>query len=114
MPRSSNHCSSDRRSAVSPQHIQWRLRCALPRFGTRVARVIVILQDCNGPRGGIDKTCRVMANVDGCGAIVATVVDSDGNAAVDRAVARGGHTVSRRLGRRRERQVPSVRRPAFD
>ena len=105
---------TSRRPAHLPRHIERRLRFALARFGTRVVRVIVILQDCNGPRGGIDKACRVMANVEGCGAIVATAVDSEWTAAVDQAVARVGHAVSRRLGRLRERQLPAVRRFALD
>lgn len=88
-----------------PDHIERRLRFALARFGSRVERVIVFLQDRNGPRGGIDKVCRILAKVQGCGAIMATVVDSDWTAAVDRATTRIGHTVSRQVGRLRDRQT---------
>jgi hypothetical protein len=83
-----------------PDHIERRLRFALARFGTRVERVIVFLHDRNGPRGGIDKVCRVLAKVQGCGVITAAVIDSDWTAAVDRSINRVGHTVSRHLGRR--------------
>jgi putative sigma-54 modulation protein len=88
-----------------PDHIERRLRFALARFGSRVERVIVFLQDCNGPRGGIDKVCRILAKVEGCGTVMATVTDSDWTAAVDRATTRIGHTVSRQVGRLRDRQV---------
>jgi putative sigma-54 modulation protein len=92
-----------------PDHIERRLRFALARFGSRVERVIVFLQDRNGPRGGIDKVCRILAKVQGCGAIMATVVDSDWTAAVDRATTRIGYTVSRQVGRLRDRQTGQSR-----
>lgn len=94
------------RPADLPDHIERRLRFALARFGDRVEKVIVFLQDRNGPRGGVDKVCRILAKVRGCGALMATVADSDWTAAVDRATSRIGHTVSRQVGRMRERHLP--------
>ena len=98
-----------RRPTDLPDHIERRLRFALARFGDRVEKVIVFLQDRNGPKGGIDKVCRILAKVQGCGTIMATVADSEWQAAVDRATTRVGHTVSRRIGRLRERQVQGPR-----
>jgi ribosome-associated translation inhibitor RaiA len=92
-----------------PDHIERRLRFALARFGSRVERVIVFLHDRNGPRGGIDKVCRVLARVQGCGVMTAAVVDADWTAAVDRAINRVGHTVSRHLDRLREQRVGQPR-----
>lgn len=83
-------------------HIDVRLRFALARFGSRVERVTVFLHDRNGPKGGVDKVCRIMAKVRGCGEIVAAVVDTEWPVAVDRASTRIGHTVSRQLARVRE------------
>jgi putative sigma-54 modulation protein len=40
-------------------YIQRRLGFSLGRFGRRVARVLVWVEDTNGPKGGIDKQCRV-------------------------------------------------------
>ena len=97
------------RPADLPDHIERRLRFALTRFSDRVEKVIVFLQDRNGPKGGIDKVCRILAKVQGCGSIMATVSDSDWHAAIDRATTRIGHTVSRQVGRRRERNVEAVR-----
>lgn len=95
--------------ATLPDHIERRLRFALARLGDRVERVIVILQDNNGPKGGVDKECRILAKVQGCGVIMATVADSDWTAAVDRATTRIGHTVSRRIGRLRDRRIQAYR-----
>ena len=40
-------------------HIERRLRFALGRFDGRIGRVTVRISDVNGPRGGIDKRCRI-------------------------------------------------------
>lgn len=92
-----------------PDHIERRLRFELARFGSRVERVIVFLHDRNGPRGGIDKVCRVLARVQGCGVITAAVIDSEWTAAVDRSINRVGHTVSRHLGRLRDHRLAHPR-----
>lgn len=108
-----------RRPANLSEHIERRLRFALARFGSRVERVIVFLQDRNGPKGGIDKVCRILAKVQGCGSVMAAVADSDWTAAVDRATTRIGHTVARQVDRARDRHGRSPRaaarglRPSF-
>ena len=108
-----------RRPADLPDHIERRLRFALARFGSRVDRVVVFLQDRNGPKGGIDKVCRIVAKVQGCGSVMAAVADSDWKAAVDRATTRIGHTVARQIDRARDRHGRSLRsalhglRPSF-
>jgi len=40
-------------------HLDRALRASLQRFAQRVRNVRVTLQDVNGPRGGVDKYCRV-------------------------------------------------------
>lgn len=86
-----------------PDHIERRLRFALARFGSRIEKVIVFLHDHNGPKGGIDKVCRVIVKTRGCGAVVAAVIDSEWVVAVDRATTRIGHTVARQIERLRDR-----------
>lgn len=98
-----------RRPNELPDLIERRLRFALGRFGSRIQKTVVFLQDDNGPRGGIDKVCRVLARVQGCGVMTAAVVDADWTAAVDRAINRVGHTVSRHLDRLREQRVGQPR-----
>ena len=91
-----------RRPQDLPNHIERRLRFALARFGSRIGKVFVFLQDHNGPKGGVDKFCRILVKTHGCGVVVATVADSDWAAAVDRATSRIGQAVARQVDRIRD------------
>jgi hypothetical protein len=82
-------------------HVERRLRFALTRFSSRIGRVNVFLADQNGPRGGIDKTCRIVVRLRDGGDVVAEVNDVDWEVAVDRATTRIGHSTGRELARRR-------------
>lgn len=84
-----------------PHYIERKLRRSLNRFGHRITKVVVFLRDVNGPRGGVDKACRVLVKVRGCTAAVAWVVDPKWYAAIDRATARVGLIVSREIEKRR-------------
>lgn len=90
-----------RASAACVTHIERRLQFALSRFSGRIQRVQVILEDQNGPRGGLDKSCRIVVRLNEGGDVVAEVADVNWEIAVDRATTRVGHTVARRLARRR-------------
>jgi ribosomal subunit interface protein len=83
-------------------HVQRRLRFALGRFAARVAAVRVRLTDDNGPRGGVDKACRVRAHLRGAGLVRVDEIDADLYAAIDRAAARLSRGVARALDRRDE------------
>jgi len=87
--------------------IDRRLRIALSRFDSRVDRVVVFLQCLNGPNGGIDKSVRILASIDGVGIVLAMVVDSSWEVAVDRAADRIGVNVARQLIRHRQRSSRS-------
>jgi putative sigma-54 modulation protein len=82
-------------------HIERRLRFALTRFSGRIGRVNVFLADQNGPRGGVDKTCRIVVRLRDGGDVVAEVSDVNWEVAVDRATTRIGHSTGRELARRR-------------
>jgi putative sigma-54 modulation protein len=82
-------------------HIEKRLEFALARFGGRIQRIQVALEDQNGPRGGLDKNCRIVVRLKEGGDVVAEVADVNWEIAVDRATTRVGHTVARRIARRR-------------
>jgi putative sigma-54 modulation protein len=84
-----------------PRYIERKIRRSLARFGHRITKVVVFLRDENGPRGGVDKACRILVKARGCNAAVALVVDPSWHAAVDRATARAGLIVSRELEKRR-------------
>jgi len=83
------------------EHVDRRLHFALARFSARIARVTVFLDDVNGPRGGVDKVCRIVVRLRNGGDVVATVEDVDWVAAVDRATTRVGHSVGREVARTR-------------
>ena len=79
-------------------HIERRLFFALERFARRIRRVRVSIGDLNGPRGGVDKYCRVTI------ALMSTRVvmeDRDSNilTAIDRVADKAGRYISRRLKR---------------
>lgn len=86
------------------RYIERKLCRSLERFTHRITKVVVFLRDVNGPRGGVDKACRVLVKARGCSAAVAWVVDPNWYAAIDRATARVGVIVSREVEKRRERQ----------
>jgi ribosome-associated translation inhibitor RaiA len=67
------------------------------RFG-RVRRVVVRLGDLNGPKGGEDKFCRIVAAVDH-GTVVVEDVDSNLYSAISRASRRFAVKVARHLAR---------------
>ena len=94
-----------------PEHIDRRLQFALSRFAGRIGRIVVFLHDHNGPKGGIDKVCRVLVKARECGMIMAAGTDSDWFTAVDRATTRIGRSVARQIARRREHHAASRREP---
>lgn len=80
-------------------HVQRRLQFAMSRFQDRALRVSVCLSDVNGPKGGVDKHCRLQIRVGGLPDIFIEDIESDLYVAVDRAVERAGRTVGRQLKR---------------
>jgi len=91
------------RSGNLPEHIERRLGGAVSRFCDRVQKIVVFLRDHNGPRGGIDKVCRILVKTRGCGVVIASAIHSDWTAAVDQATARIGHLLSRQISRQATR-----------
>ena len=94
------------------ENVERRLLFALARFGPRVRRVTVYLNDLNGPRGGVDKSGRFLARLDRAGEVVVEDQDADLTALVDRAADRLGRAVQRALERRRgtrhQRPMPAA------
>jgi putative sigma-54 modulation protein len=87
-------------------HILRRIDSALRRFAPRVARVVVRLVDLNGPKGGLDKRCRITAEL--CSpapGMIVEATDADAYVAVSQAAARLDERVTRVLARRRSRSA---------
>ena len=76
-------------------------------FGTRdtdIRRVAVRLSDINGPRGGVDKRCRIQVVLPCLPDVVIEDIDRDMYAAIDRAANRASRAVARKLARQRVRE----------
>ncbi len=82
-------------------HVERRLHFALGRFGGRVRQATVRLSDLNGPRGGLDKVCRIAVRLPAVRDLVVDDADGDLYVAIDRAADRVGRSVGRRLARGR-------------
>ena len=76
-----------------------RVRFALGSTSVRVRSVVMRLADENGPRGGLDKRCSILANLPGAPAVIIEQQEADLYVAIDRAADRAGRAVSRRLER---------------
>ena len=93
------------------EYVERRLRFSLRRFVGRLGRVRVRVTDVNGPRGGVDKSCRVSAEMLPSGKLVLQeAVDANLYVAVDHATERIGRSVGRQVERDREVSGDSVRK----
>jgi ribosome-associated translation inhibitor RaiA len=84
-------------------HARRRLEFALSRFSPRITTVWLRLTDLNGPRGGIDKQCRIEVRGRDGWSVVVDDRNGDLYAAIDRAADRAGRAVARALERVRDR-----------
>jgi hypothetical protein len=86
-----------------------RTRFVMRRLAWLLARVRVQLADLNGPRGGLDKRCRVELHAAGGESVVVSSVARDWHAAVDTALERAVQALLR--ARQRRRHAPLRQRP---
>jgi putative sigma-54 modulation protein len=85
------------------ESITQRLQLALGRCGTRVVRATVFLADLNGPRGGVDKHCRVLLRLRSGTQVTLQATEADVHTAVAQAADRAGLSLKRQVERRRLR-----------
>ena len=83
-----------------------RLEVALDRFRDRIKRIDASLADLNGPRGGIDKQCRLRVHLAGGGEVIAHATGTDFYAAIVQAAHRMRDRVAR--ASRSDRSAPSA------
>ncbi len=93
---------NERVDASRRNYIERRLLYSLGRFGHRVRRVMVRLEDLNGPRGGFDKRCHIEVRLAGRGVLVVDVRDVELEPAIARAAERIRRRVRDELSFRRE------------
>lgn len=84
-------------------YIRGKLGRALGKFSGYIVRVSVRTDDENGPRGGIDRVCRIKVVLVGLPSVVFEKRDAALNAAVDGALAGIEQAVCRIVQRRRMR-----------
>ena len=87
-------------SVALREHVVRRLDFALRRFSHRIDRIVVRIVDVNGPRGGPDKRCRIVAHLERAQVVLVEATDSDAYVAVSQAAIRLDERVSRALTRR--------------
>lgn len=83
------------------RHVERCVRAALDHAAGQIDVVNVRLGDINGPRGGVDKYCRITIHLRGLPSVTVEAAHEDLYAAVDSAVARAKGVVGRCIGRRR-------------
>jgi len=79
-----------------------RLTTALGWAGRHLRRVAVSLRDINGPRGGIDKSCKVQVQLDNGQEVIIDELKADLYEAIDCAAERADRAVVRQVGRTRQ------------
>lgn len=85
--------------------VKRRLDFALARFTTRISRVAVRLEDLNGPRGGLDKQCRIDVTLTRSGRLTAQDTGKDLETAISRAAQKMTRRVRITLDRKRTRRL---------
>jgi putative sigma-54 modulation protein len=86
------------------EHIERQLNFALGQFESWISGVTVQLEDVNGPKGGVDKQCRILVNLKGGKTLKIEDLDADFTPAVNRAADRMGQVVGREIDKRREKK----------
>jgi hypothetical protein len=94
-------------------HAERCIGFALRRFASRIDRVSVWLEDVNGPRGGVDKRCRIAVRLRPTGGAFVTKSAADAYAAIGRAAGRAGSAVARRIAWQQERRPDTEDRLAL-
>jgi hypothetical protein len=85
-------------------HAERCLAFALRRFARRIDRVTVWLEDVNGPRGGVDKRCRIAVRLRPNGVAFVAKSATDAYVAIGRAAGRAGTVVARKVAWLQERR----------
>lgn len=84
-------------SAKLQSHIERRLEFALDRLAPRITSVSVYVEDVNGPKGGVDKQCRILAQVKPSGRVIVKETGEDAFESVSRAAEKIGRAIRKRI-----------------
>jgi ribosome-associated translation inhibitor RaiA len=89
--------------ADSRAYVRRKLGMKLGKFAHAIERVSVRVEDVNGPRGGVDKVCRMKVVLSGLPSVVIEEHNASLQATIDRALNRAEGAVRRAVQRRRQR-----------
>jgi hypothetical protein len=94
----------------APAHIRRKLRAKLANFAACVERASVRIADLNGPRGGIDRVCRIKVVLRGLPSLVFEQRGATLEAVVNGALTGMERAVRRSVQRRRMAPIKGRRR----
>ena len=80
-----------------------RVHSAFAKFSDYVKSIDITVKDVNGPRGGIDKICRILVKLRGRKDVVIKASDSSISKVVPDAIERALRSVGRQINRRQIR-----------
>ena len=101
------HAQQEDLSANDRTYIRRKLGRHLGKFAGSIQRVSVRTEDANGPRGGVDRVCRIKIVLSGLASVVFEARDISLGAAVDRALSGVERAVRRTVQRRRMKPLKS-------
>ncbi len=90
--------------------LEAKIRCSLSRFQDKVRKVSAFLSDINGPKGGMNKRCRVLVHLKSQGSVVVQHTAESVFASITGAMDRLEQAVRRKLTRKRTQLRQKSRR----
>lgn len=85
-------------------YVNRRMNFVFNQHAQYIHSVQVSLADINGPKGGVDKRCRITVELPKYGTVFVEHVEGDFYAAINRASERASRVIKNKISRRRDRQ----------
>jgi putative sigma-54 modulation protein len=82
---------------LASQKTETRIASAFSKFGYNVESVELTTRDVSGPRGGVDKECRVVVSLRKMEDVAAATIDASLPRAISRSINRAERAVARKI-----------------